>query len=151
VAVFPLSFGSRGAAVQLPFLNDPFVEAIAKRARSVIARHPASCLSAIAETLSLPPDTLQRFVDGRDRVIDTSLLIDVIAALVQECAIDPKWLLTGDCDGAMHRRALVLGEDRSRAGTRALREFVYGEYRRLRHAQSFFGWSLSRPSGDVKP
>jgi len=146
-----LSFGPRGAALQFPFLNDPFIEAIAKRVRSVIARHPGPCLNAIAERLSLPLGALQPLVDGRDRVIDTSLLIDVVAALVQECAIDPKWLLTGDCDGAMHRRALVLGEDRSRAGTRALREFVYSEYRRLRHGKSFIGWPLARPSGHVKP
>ena len=137
--------------MQLPFVNDPFIEAIAKRARSVIARHRSPCLNAIAETLNLPLETLERFADGRDRVIDTSLLIDVVAALVQECGVDPKWLLTGEYDGAMHRRALVLGEDRSRAGTRTLREFVYGEYRRLRHARSFLGWTLARPSGDVKP
>jgi len=137
--------------VQLSFVNDPFIEAIAKRARNVIARHRNPCLNAIAETLSLPLDTLERFADGRDRVIDTSFLIDVVAALVQECGVDPKWLLTGEYDGAMHRQALLLGEDRSRAGTRMLREFVYGEYRRLRHARSFFGWTVARPAGDVKP
>ena len=71
------------------------------------------------------------------RLVDTSFLIDLVAALVQDCAIDPKWLLTGEYDGAAHRRALLLGEDRSIRGTRVMREFVYDEYRQLRHAKSF--------------
>lgn len=137
--------------MHISFLNDPFIEAIAKRARGVIARHGGQGVSAVAETLSLPLDKLQGFVDGRDRIIDASLLIDVVAALVQEWAIDPKWLLTGECDGAMHRRALALGEDRSRAGTRALREFVYGEYQRLRHDKSFWESPLPPPSRHAKP
>lgn len=52
------------------FLNDPFVEAIAKRCRAVSARQPGPC-HAIAATLSLPTDALQRFLNLGERRIDT--------------------------------------------------------------------------------
>lgn len=137
--------------MQFSFLNDPVVEAIAKRARSVVARQPGSCLDAVAETLRVPRESLTRLLDPRERVIDTSLLIDVVAALVREFAIDPKWLLTGEYDGAVHRHALMLGEDRSSRGIRAIRELVYDEYRRLRHAKSLLEWPFTRRTGHAKP
>lgn len=58
---------------------------------------------------------------------------------VHEAGIDPKWLLTGHYDPAMHRKALLLGEDRSASGARALREFVQDEYRRLRSSAMLVG------------
>jgi hypothetical protein len=132
--------------VHFPFLNDPFVEAMAKRCRNMVARQPGHCLDAVAETLSVSPDALERFMNAQERRIDTVFLIDLVAALVHECGIDPKWLLTGEYDGEMHRKALVLGEDRTRRGARAIREFVQQEYWELRQAKPFFPLSLLRES-----
>jgi hypothetical protein len=128
--------------VLFPFLNDPFVEAIAKRSRGVVARQPAPSLDAVAAALSLPPDALRRFMNAQDRRIDTVFLIDIVAALVHECGIDPKWLLAGDYDGEMHRKALLLGEDRGSRGVRAVRDFVQREYRQLRQARHSFPLSM---------
>lgn len=130
--------------VLFSFLNDPFVEAIAKRCRSVIARQSPPCLDAIAEALSLPADAVQRFMNAEERRIDTVFLIDLVAGLVHECGIDPKWLLTGDYDGEMHRMALLLGEDRGSHGARAIREFVLHEYQELRQARHFFSLPMLR-------
>jgi hypothetical protein len=132
--------------VLFPFLNDPFVEAMAKRCRSMVARQPGHCLDAVAAKLSVSPDALERFMNAEERRIDTVFLIDLVAALVHECAIDPKWLLTGEYDGEMHRKALVLGEDRTPRGARAIREFVQHEYWELRQAKQFFPLSLLRES-----
>ena len=55
--------------------------------------------------------------------------------LVHECGVDPKWLLTGEYDGALHRQALLLGEDRTGAGARVVRDFVKEQYRQLRHSK----------------
>ena len=125
------------------FLNDPFVEAIAKRCRSVIARQPGTC-HAIAETLSLPTDALQRFLNPEERRIDTVFLIDLVAGLVRECGIDPRWLLTGEYDGEMHRKALLLGEDRGSHGARAIRELVLEGYGELRQSRHFFSLPMLR-------
>lgn len=128
--------------MQFPFLNDPFVEAIAKRCRAVVARQSAPSLNAAAEALGVPPAALQRFMNAQERQIDTVFLIDLVAALVHESAIDPKWLLTGEYDGEMHRKALALGEDRSAHGARAVRAFIQHEYRELHHARHFFSLPL---------
>lgn len=124
-------------AVLFSFLNDPFVEAIAKRCRTVIARQPGSP-HAIAATLSLPIDALQGFLNPEERRIDTVFLIDLVAGLVRECGIDPKWLLTGEYDGEMHRKALLLGEDRGGHGARSIRELVLQEFGELRQSKHFF-------------
>ena len=74
-------------------------------------------------------------------MIEADFAIDVIAALVRECAVDPQWLLTGKYDGAVHRRALLMGESRNGAGEQELREFVHKQYRELRSPLRQFLWS----------
>jgi len=74
-----------------------------------------------------------------EEVIDTGFLLDVIAALVHEAGIDPEWLLTGQYDPAMHRKALILGEDRSANGALAMRAFVEAEFRRVRSRAMLVG------------
>ena len=112
--------------------NDPFIEAIAKRARSVLARQAGGCEERVVDTLPLPARKLRSFLAAEDSLIDAVFLIDVVAALVHECGVDPKWLLTGQYDATLHREALLLGEDRGPKGARAVRELVATEYRQLR-------------------
>jgi hypothetical protein len=113
--------------------NDPLVDGMAERVRAVIERQPGHRIDVVAQTLGLPPERLEHLM-RKDDVIDAVFLIDVIAALVHEAGIDPKWLLTGHYDPAMHRKALLLGEDRSPSGARVMRNFVEGEYQRVRTA-----------------
>jgi len=125
------------------FLNDPFVEAIAKRCRSVVARQPGACHD-IAATLSLPADALQGFLNPEERCIDTVFLIDLVASLVHECGMDPRWLLTGEYDGEMHRKALLVGEDRGSQGARSIRALVVQAYGELRRSKYFFSLPMLR-------
>jgi hypothetical protein len=46
--------------------------------------------------------------------------------------VDPKWLLSGKCDGALHRQALLLGEDRTHDGARKMRNFVKDQFSQVR-------------------
>lgn len=112
--------------------HDSFIEAIAVRARTVLTRQPGYCPAAVAVRLRLPVDKLGALLRGSEHDVGADFLIDVVTALVHECAVDPKWLLTGECDSALHRRALALGEDRSAKGHEAIRDLVQAEYRRLR-------------------
>jgi hypothetical protein len=50
---------------------------------------------------------------------------------VLEAGVDPKWLLTGDYDPAVHRQALWLGEDRSASAAQTIRTFVQNQYQQL--------------------
>jgi hypothetical protein len=121
--------------------NDPFIQAIAERVRLVISRQPGHRVEEVALSLNVPIDGLRKLLDDSNQSIDTTLLIDVVVALVREAGIDPKWLLIGQYDGAMHRQALLLGEDRSLRGAQTLRELVQDEYKRLRHGDA---WSIPR-------
>jgi hypothetical protein len=103
---------------------------MAERVRAVIARQPGHRIDVVAQTLRLPPERLEHLMTNADDPIDTIFLVDVVSALVHESGIDPKWLLTGQYDPAMHRKALLLGEDRSSQGTRVMRTFVEEEFRR---------------------
>ena len=78
-------------------------------------------------------------MDNRERTVDIAFLIDVIAALVYESGVDPQWLLTGEYDATAHRDALLLGEDRSANGVKAMREFIHQQYRQLRR-DALFAW-----------
>jgi len=103
---------------------------MAERVRAVIARQPGHRIEVVAQTLRLSPERLEHLMANEDDPIDTIFLVDVIAALVHESGIDPKWLLTGQYDPAMHRKALLLGEDRSPEGSGVMRAFVEEEFRR---------------------
>ena len=127
------------------FANDSLVDEMAERVRAVIARQPGHRIDVVAQTLRLSPEGLEHLMTNTGEVTDTVFLLDAVAALVHEAGIDPKWLLTGHYDPAMHRKALLLGEDRSATGARALREFVEDEYRRLRSSAMLVGG----PDGSV--
>jgi hypothetical protein len=121
--------------------HDPFILAIAERVRLVISRQPGYRLDEVARTLNVPREDLGRLLDDSNQSIDIRLLIDTVVALVREAGIDPKWLLSGQYDGAMHRQALLLGEDRTLHGAQALRDFVQDEYKRLCYRDT---WSIPR-------
>jgi hypothetical protein len=111
-------------------VNDPFIQAIAGRVRSVLADEPQQSIDLLVATLRASPDAVRSLVEGSS-TIDVALLIDVVAALVRGFAIDPQWLLTGQYDPTVHRRALLLAEDRGIDGERAIRQFVREQYYKL--------------------
>lgn len=83
--------------------------------------------------MCVPAEDLQALIDPQRSIsIGLDFTLDAVAALVHEYAIDPKWLLTGHYDGAMHRDALLLGEDRTMSGRQKVRAFVQAQYDRLR-------------------
>lgn len=126
--------------------NDPFIEAIAERLRGVLARQPGQALNDLAVMLGVPPDAFRRLVEDEGARIDTLFLIDVVAALVREFAVDPKWLLVGQYDSTTHRSALQLVENRTEEGHRALRDFVREQFQRLRESLAFAPF----PSGNAQ-
>jgi hypothetical protein len=121
-------------------VNDPFIEAILERVRSIVAHEPRVYLDTLARTLGVPEDNFRRLVEDREHRVDTALLIDVLAALVREFAIDPQWLLVGKYDPDTHRRALLLIEEQGRAAEPMLRHFVREQITRLHAGPS--PWSL---------
>jgi len=112
-------------------VNDPYIQAIADRIRAVIANQPELTLDILAATLHTSPATFRTLVGDELGLINPALLIDVVAALVRELAVDPQWLLTGRYDPSIHRRALAIAEDRSENGERAIQQFVRDQYRKL--------------------
>jgi hypothetical protein len=72
----------------------------------------------------------------RERPIDAAFLTDMVSALAREFGTDPAWLLTGEYDAELHQHALVLSEDRSPAGVRALRDFIRDEYSRFLESET---------------
>ena len=125
-------------------VNDPVIAAIRERLCAIVARLPYRSLGDLASHLEVEPDRLRVLLDEGDKPVDVAFLIDVVAAVVREFAVDPLWLLTGRYDATEHRRALMLGEDSSRRGHEVLRDFVRDEYQRLRDGLSFFSWPLLR-------
>jgi hypothetical protein len=116
--------------------NEPLINAIADRIRAVLSRQSPAMRDALACELDVSPNDLRRLIDDRDGTIDPGFLIDAIAALVRECAVDPQWLLTGEYDSTTHCQALLLREDPGQA-TNALREFVRARYLELRQRISY--------------
>jgi hypothetical protein len=114
-----------------------FIKAVADRIRAVIYRDPRHTPDAVAEQLCVPAHDLRALIDGKDLFIDMASTLDVVAALVHEYGIDPKWLLTGQYDGGMHRQALLVGEDRTRAGRQNVRHFVQEQYNRTREKRTY--------------
>jgi hypothetical protein len=121
--------------------NDQFITAIAERIRTILARQPACTAKHLADILEIAPERLETLTRDGNCSIDVDFLIDVITAFVREFAVDPQWLLTGKCDGAIHRQALLLGENRTSAGARDLRDFVGKQYQQLRSPSHHFRWS----------
>jgi hypothetical protein len=80
---------------------------------------------------------LRVLIDDNGSSSDLAFTLDVVAALVHEYGIDPRWLLTGQYDGGMHRQALLVGEDRTRAGRQNVRDFVQEQYERSREKRSY--------------
>ena len=115
----------------------PFIEAVADRIRAVVCREPRHTLDATADRLCVSVEELRTLLVDNARHADLRVVLDVAAALVHEYAIDPKWLLTGQYDGTMHRQALILGEDRSRVGREKVRELVQALYDRLRERRLY--------------
>lgn len=120
--------------------NDPFIDAIAERIRMILSRHSASDAPCLAERLGVAPDDLHRLIQARSCPIEIPFLIDVVTAMARELAVDPQWLLTGKYDGAVHRRALLLGENRTAGGARELREFIHKQYVDGRSPTRELGW-----------
>jgi hypothetical protein len=112
--------------------NDPAIEAIAERLRVVIAQQPSPRLNDLADSLGLDRDSFSLLINEQQQIIDVTFLIDVVAAVVHGFGVDPQWLLTGRYDASIHRRALLLGEDRSPQGVHALRAYIAEQYRKLR-------------------
>ena len=112
--------------------NDPFIEAIAERVRSVVARQSCDDLEAIARSLALPEAPFHHLIANPEAVIDSALLIDVLAALVRVYGVDPKWLLTGEYDPNSHRRVLERLEAHDDNIDESLREHIRQQYIRLR-------------------
>jgi hypothetical protein len=114
-----------------------FIEAAADRVRAVICRDPHHTLDAVAVKLCVPTQELRALIDDKGSSSGLDFVLDVLAALVHEYAIDPKWLLTGQYDGEMHRQALLLGEDRRRAGRQNIRDFVQAQYEKSREKRLY--------------
>lgn len=123
-------------------VNDPLITAIRERLCAIVGNLPHASVGDLASQLAVEQDRLRVLLDEGDRRIDVAFLIDVVAAVVREFAIDPQWLLTGRYDPTEHWRALMRGEDRSATGRDALRHFVREQYQWLRDGLSFFSWSL---------
>ena len=114
-----------------------FIDAVAERIRAVICRDPHHTLDAAATKLCVPAEDLRALIDEKGSHATIDFTLDVVTALVHEYAIDPKWLLTGQYDGAMHRQALLFGEDRTRAGRQNIRHFVQAQYERSREKRLY--------------
>lgn len=71
------------------------MEAITERIRAVVSRQPGHNLRVAADALKIPVLDLARLLDKREHVCDRTNLIDVVAALVHEAGVDPRWLIDG--------------------------------------------------------
>jgi hypothetical protein len=114
-----------------------FIATVADRIRAVICRDPHHTLDAAATQLCVAALDLRALIDDNGSSSDLAFTLDVVAALVHEYGIDPRWLLTGQYEGAMHRQALLLGEDRTKAGRQRVRGFVQEQYDRSREKRSY--------------
>lgn len=119
--------------------EDLEIDAITERVRAVVSRQPGRTVRLAADALAIPALDLARLLDKRDRTVDRALVVDVVTALVHEAGVDPRWLLTGEYDGPLHRQALLLGEDRGAKGRNAVRELVDLQYRALRR-EALLAW-----------
>jgi hypothetical protein len=121
--------------------HDPLLQAIVERICAIIGRLPGD-VAALARVLGVAEENLRR-LDHPEHRPDSLPVIDLVAALVHEFAIDPQWLLSGQYDATAHGRALGLGEDRSHDGALAIRRLVTEQYRRLRDGPRYL--TLPKP------
>jgi len=117
--------------------NEPSIAAIADRLRSVLLTRPvarAERLSQLGDELGVSVAQVEELLHHQDKLIDPALLVDLVAAVVRDEAVDPSWLLTGDYDYAIHKGALALAEETmgSPLAGSALRTFVSEQWRSLR-------------------
>jgi hypothetical protein len=129
-------------------VNEPFVEAIATRIRSLVDHEQGHTLDVLAATLHAEPAAFERLVQDREGTIDSAVLIDVVVAFVREFAVDPQWLLTGRYDASIHRQALALREDRSEDGARSIQRFVREQFHKLVQNAGYFALSPPKLSSE---
>ena len=103
----------------------------------MICRDPHHTLHAVADKLCVRADDLRLLIDEKSAGVTLEFTLDVVAAIVHEYGIDPKWLLTGQYEGTIHRHALMLGEDRTRAGRQNIRHFVQLQNDRIREKRVY--------------
>jgi hypothetical protein len=113
---------------------DHSLAAIAHRVRVVVERTPGRTLDELAETLLLEPIAFRRLVEDEENPLDATFVLDTVASLVYCHGLDPEWLLTGQYDAAMHRRALSIGERGGVDGLRRVSEFVQEQFERQRRS-----------------
>jgi hypothetical protein len=81
------------------------LRAIAARLRALVGRVYGTALREAAARLRIAEVDLWYVLRGRAPWPDTDLLAAVCAAAVRHFGLDPVWLVTGDCDPALHRCA----------------------------------------------
>lgn len=126
--------------------DESLIAGVADRLRRVLEHRPGFCAS-IAQELGIASSQIKGLCFGRDRRIDEGLVIDLVAIVVRDDAIDPHWLLTGEYDLDTHRAALALVENgltRHRARCE-LRCFVNREWTK-QQASTIAPLELSRAS-----
>jgi len=134
---------SRDAEKELSLpTDDPLIEEIRQRLCTFLERQAHHTVDDLAANLGVDADSLRLLIDVSDSAIDVAFLVDVVAAVVREFAVDPQWLLTGRYDSAAHRHALSLGENGNSKTRDAVRAFVREQYYRLRNGLSVFSWPL---------
>ena len=79
---------------------------LAARVQGLIHGSYKGDLAAAAERLRVEEEDLRALVEGTDQPH-----LGVLAALIREFGIDACWLLTGEYDYGLHRRALEVEED----------------------------------------
>jgi hypothetical protein len=112
--------------------NDPYIEAIAERVRGVVLRQIGSDHDVMARSLGVPEHDFRSLIEDREAVVEFSILMDVLAAMVRVLGLDPHWLLTGVYDAGTHRRALELAEANGRVAEGTMRELLRQQYLRQR-------------------
>ena len=80
---------------------------IAARIRGLLVGQDGGDLGATAVRLRVDATSLHMSVDEQSPYPT----LDVIAAIVREYGVDPRWVLTGDYDSVTHRRSLELTTD----------------------------------------
>jgi hypothetical protein len=98
-------------------MNGPFDRhEIAARIRGLIAGQDGGDLAVVAGRLGVDEVGLRMSLDD----LAPNPTVDVIAALVEACGVDPCWLLTGEYDPATHRAMAESRESAAQAVSRLM-------------------------------